>query len=56
MAEKKKLERQFDPDLPPDNPRNREAARERKLVYDPHKKIYKDEDDCMIRDKFGQLF
>lgn len=44
----------FDPDLSPENPQNKEAARARRLVYDRRARVYKDEDGCIIRDEFGQ--
>lgn len=44
----------FDPDLPPDNVHNKEAARAHKLKYDPKKKAYVDEDGCLVRDRYGQ--
>lgn len=44
----------FDADYLPSNPVNQEAARQRGWEYDPRERVYRDEDGCLIRDKFGQ--
>ena len=44
----------FDPDLSPENERNKDAARERNLIYDRRGRVYRDADGCPVRDKFGQ--
>ena len=46
----------FDPDLSPSNPTNRQAAAQRGLRYDSRRRTYVDEDGCLIRDQFGQPF
>ena len=46
----------FDPDLSPRHQTNQEAAAQRGLAYDPHKKSFVDEDGCLIRDRFGQPY
>ncbi len=49
--------RHFDPDFSPeDYSANQEAAQQRGLVYNPDNKSYVDEDGCLIRDEFGQLY
>ena len=45
---------EFDSYFSRNNPVNKEAARERGLKYDEMKGFYVDEDDCLIRDRFGQ--
>ena len=45
----------FDADLPPDNPINIEAARQRGLIFDYGRGAYIDEDGCLILDEYGQL-
>ncbi len=52
----KKEKTEFDPDYPPSNPQNKEAARDHGLKYDSKAEVYRDEDGCLIRDKFGQEF
>ncbi|MBI4144963.1 hypothetical protein HY493_02050 [Candidatus Woesearchaeota archaeon] len=44
----------FDPDLPPSNIQNREAARAHGLRYDRRRNVYVDEDGFPARDRFGQ--
>lgn len=45
---------QFDADLPWDNPQNIEAAEALGLRYDTISKVYRDDDSCPVRDKYGQ--
>lgn len=45
----------FDPDFTPEHEQNKEAARVRRLKYDPRKRAYVDQDGCLRRDRFGQL-
>ncbi len=45
---------EFDPDLSSEHETNREAARVRGLRYDKRRRMYVDEDGCLVRDKFGQ--
>lgn len=45
---------EFDADLSPNHPTNREAARVRGLTYDPVGCVYRDSDGCPILDHFGQ--
>lgn len=62
MVEESKLEKelkkenlpQFDSDVSPYNIINQKAARVRGLHYDAKEKIYRDDDGCPIRDKYGQ--
>lgn len=44
----------FDPDFSPKHETNKKAAEERRLKYDEKRRVYVDEDGCLIRDKFGQ--
>lgn len=44
----------FDSDLSPNNIMNRTAAEARGLRYDEVERVYRDEDGCMIRDRYGQ--
>ncbi len=46
---------EFDADFPPENPVNIQASEERNLKYNKERRVYVDEDGCLIRDKFGQL-
>lgn len=46
----------FDPDFSPGHPVNRCAAEASGLRYDPVDRVYRDEDGCPVRDRFGQLF
>ncbi|HEX5774638.1 MAG TPA: hypothetical protein VFY28_01600 [Candidatus Paceibacterota bacterium] len=46
----------FDPDFNPSNPQNRKAAEDYGLRFDSRKQAYVDEDDCLIRDRFGQPY
>jgi len=45
----------FDPDVSPKNPQNIRAANARGLKYDRRSRVYRDEDGCLVRDRFGQL-
>jgi len=47
---------EFDPDFSPRHSTNIEAAKQRGLTYNSQKRVYVDEDGCLIRDKFGQPF
>ena len=47
-------EYQFDPELLPNHPVNKEAASKLGLNYDPKEKIYRDDEGRMMRDQFGQ--
>ena len=51
--EEKKLP-DFDPDVSLYNPYNRKVARLRNLFYDEDAEVYRDEDGCPVRDRFGQ--
>jgi hypothetical protein len=53
MQNKKETIR-YDADFSPNNPINVEAARREGLTYDPVRKVYIDNDGCLIRDEFGQ--
>ena len=44
----------FDPDVSPQNLHNREAAKRLGLSYDERVEVYRDEDGCIVLDKFGQ--
>ena len=50
----KKIETEFDPYFSPRNSVNKQAAKERNLIYNERKGFYVDEDGCLIRDRFGQ--
>lgn len=39
-----------------EHPINIETTRIRGLEYDPVRRVYVDEDGCLIRDEFGQPF
>ena len=52
---RKPPESHFDPDFSPCSEVNEDAAKERKLKYDPTESVYRDEDGCPVRDRFGQL-
>lgn len=56
MSEQKERRETFDPDLPPDNIHNRDAAKAHTLRFDSKKRAYVDDEGCLIRDKFGQRF
>jgi hypothetical protein len=44
----------FDPDFSPTHEVNKRAADAHRLRYSEKRKAYVDEDECPIRDKFGQ--
>lgn len=44
----------FDPELPPEHPHNREVAQEKKVRFSVKNQQYVDDDGCAIYDKFGQ--
>lgn len=46
--------RSFDPDLSPDSEANRDAAEEQGFTYDHAEGVYRDEDGCLMLDRFGQ--
>jgi hypothetical protein len=52
--EKECEQKQFDPDLSPENPHNREAARQQHLRFDQRRGFYRDADGSLVRDRFGQ--
>jgi hypothetical protein len=57
MSNSKTMEdtkKHFDPDFSPHHEINQEAAKDHGLKYDSKNKVYKDEDGCLIRDRFGQ--
>ncbi|HVM59148.1 MAG TPA: hypothetical protein VMT80_02365 [Candidatus Paceibacterota bacterium] len=56
MDEQRAPRETFDPDLPPENIHNREAAKARGLRFDPRKKAYVDDEGCLVRDRFGQPY
>ena len=45
----------FDRELSPQAPRNRAAARVRQWTFDYNEQKYRDKDNSLIADKFGQL-
>ena len=46
----------FDSDYFPSNPINIEAAKQRGLRFDSIKRVYVDEDGCLLCDEYGQPF
>ena len=54
VSERKDQKKPFDADVSPDNPANKEAAREHGLKYDRGERVYRDADGCPTRDRFGQ--
>ncbi len=54
MQNNEKPQRPFDADVTPQNPANQEAARDHSLTYDRKKRVYRDNDGCPTRDRFGQ--
>lgn len=46
----------FDPDLGPEHPTNKHAARDRGLRFDSTKKAFVDDEGALRRDRFGQPF
>lgn len=53
MNDKLKL-KEFDSELSPKDPQNQEAAHDRGLQWDPHKRHYVDSEGSLVRDQFGQ--
>lgn len=45
---------QFDSDLLPSNPQNRDAGRAHGLHYDKRQGFWKDCSGCLVLDRFGQ--
>ncbi len=45
---------EFDPDLSPDSPHNREIAERLDLTYDSKRRLYLDSNGYPARDQFGQ--
>lgn len=54
MRERKK--QGFDPDYGPHNPVNRQAAEDHDLRYDRKRKVYRDQDGALVRDRYGQPY
>lgn len=46
----------FDPDLSPHNPTNKEAAADHGLRFDPKRHAYVDKEGALRRDRFGQPY
>jgi hypothetical protein len=53
IEEKEILE--FDVDLKPSNPYNKEVARQKGLRYDRYSKVYRDLEGLPVRDKYGNV-
>jgi hypothetical protein len=50
----KQKKSEFDADVSPRHPINKEAAKVHNLRFNKRKQAYVDSDGCLIRDKFGQ--
>lgn len=44
----------FDPEFSPEHPHNMEAAERHHLRWNAERRMYEDEDGCLVRDEYGQ--
>jgi hypothetical protein len=52
--DKKLRDCEFEKGLPPDSAHNIIVAERLGLIYDPREQVYKDNDGCPVRDRYGQ--